>query len=100
VSAQLAAGDRPNFVSADPAGGNDAERVAAFATYIAYWGTYEVDGDTVVHRLEGSLFPNWVGTELRRTFEIAGQVLVLRTLPFEVRGAPVVIELRWLREES
>ena len=43
-------------------GGTDTRARAAFATFIAYGGRYEVTGDTVAHHVETSLFPNWVGT--------------------------------------
>jgi Lipocalin-like domain len=29
---------------------------------LAYFGSYEVQGDVIVHRIDASLFPNWTGT--------------------------------------
>jgi hypothetical protein len=40
-------------------------------TYFAYYGTYELDesAQTVTHRVQGSLAPNWVGSDQVRQFE-------------------------------
>lgn len=99
MSAMLAPAVRPSLSTADPLGGAESERAAAFSTFIAYAGTYDVDGDDVVHHVTVSLFPNWVGTAQRRTAQLIGDVLVLRTAPLEVLGRVTVSELRWAREE-
>src|ERR1700756_3587176 len=31
--------------------------------YIAYTGRYSVEGDTIIHHVEASLFPLWVGRD-------------------------------------
>ena len=95
----LAVGDRARISSEDVVGGSEAERAAAYSTYFSYCGTYEVDGDVVVHRVRMSLFPNWVGSEQGRRFELSGDELVLTAQPVEVGGQLVVSELRWIREE-
>jgi len=95
----LATADRANMPTDDLVGGSEAERAAAYSSYIAYGGTYEVDGNLVIHRVRMSLFPNWVGSEQERHFELSGDELVLRGPPVEVAGQQVVSELRWTREE-
>jgi hypothetical protein len=99
MTTMLAAGGRENLVTEDVVGGSEAERAAAFSTFLSYCGTYEVEGDVVIHRIELSLFPNWVGDEQRRYFEFSDGALVLRTPPLEVGGQTVVSELRWARAE-
>ena len=59
----MSRGDRVRFAGDDVTGGSEAERASAFASCIAYGGRYEVSEDTVIHQVETSLFPNWVGTE-------------------------------------
>jgi hypothetical protein len=68
------------FASSDPSAGTALEKKAAFDGYQAYWGTYTVNEEegTVTHHLEGSLFPNWVGTDRKRFFEISGDRLALK----------------------
>ncbi len=100
VSVQLADGDRASLPTMDPLrGSSEAERAAAYSTYSAYCGTYQLENDVVVHRVSMSLFPNWVGTELRRQVELWGDDLVLRTPPRRDGKKLVSNELRWRREE-
>lgn len=51
--------------------------------YIAYTGRVTVDAaaGVVEHLVECSAIPDWVGTVLRRSFVVDGNVLTLRPLP-------------------
>jgi hypothetical protein len=40
--------------------------------FVAYAGRYSFHGDRVVHHVELSLFPNWVGSDQERWVELAG----------------------------
>ena len=46
---------------------------------IAHFGTYRVNedegGKALILRIEGSTFPNWAGTEQRRSFSLSGDEL-------------------------
>jgi hypothetical protein len=66
-------GVRKPFV-AGAASGTDSEKVAAFNSYIAYYGRYEVDlkAQTVTHHLEDSTQPNSRGVNNVRWFEFQG----------------------------
>jgi hypothetical protein len=72
--------------------------VAAFEGYIAYCGIYQVEEDTlhVVHHVEASLFPNWVGTQQRRGYQFDGERLTL-TAPGSRSGVQVSNRLIWQR---
>jgi hypothetical protein len=100
MAVQIAAADRPPLRTADPLGGSEAQRAAAYSTCLAYCGRYEVRGETVVHTVEVSLFPDWTGAEQMRLFELAGDRLTLRTPPIEAGDTTVTVELRWLRDEA
>ena len=52
---------------------------AAYAGYIAYFGTYEVDParSTVVHHVHGALNPAWVGGHQVRRMRFDGDLLIL-----------------------
>lgn len=67
--------------------------------YIAYFGTYDVDeaARTVTHHVQGSLIPNWVGTDLVRGYEFSGTRLTLRTSASRLRGELMRGELIWER---
>ena len=51
----------------------------AVTGFVAYFGTFQVDevAHTVVHHVQASLAPNWVGTELKRNFHFEDGKLVL-----------------------
>ena len=56
--------------------------------------------NTVVHQVEMSLFPNWIGTDLIRVFKFqeGGNQLLLSTIPFVTRkGVMVKQVLLWER---
>ena len=50
---------------------------ASSITYQAYAGTYSLVEDTVTHKVELALWPEWVGTDLVRTFKFDGEDLRL-----------------------
>jgi hypothetical protein len=77
MSAQLMPADRPHFQDSV---GSAEEKTAAFDSYVAYYGTYTVNpaDRTVVHHVEASLNPDWVGTDLIRSYEFSGSRLILR----------------------
>jgi len=100
MAVQLAAADRPPIESEDPPLGGDAQaRADAYSTCLAYYGTYEVKEDSVVHNVEVSLFPNWSGAVQERPFTYDGHELVLRTPPMPGPHGTVVNELAWARED-
>jgi len=61
--------DIPKFVSNNRAQGTAAENKAVVEGSIAHYGTYSYDAANKVINLkiEGSTYPNWAGTEQKRT---------------------------------
>jgi lipocalin-like protein len=60
--------DVPKFASNNRAQGTPAENKAAVEGGIALFGTYSVGADKVVNfKVEGSTYPNWSGTDQKRT---------------------------------
>lgn len=88
---------RPSFRSRDFRGGTPEEALAAVNGFISYCGRYEVDGDTVTHHVEMSLFPNWVGQDQVRKLRFADGNLILTTPPFLLSGDEWTFELVWER---
>lgn len=70
VSAQLMRRNQPRFAHDDWRLATAAERAAAWIGYFCYFGTYALDetAATVTHHIEGSWFPNLVGTDQLRRF--------------------------------
>jgi Lipocalin-like domain len=54
-------------------------------------------GDRVVHHVELSLFPNWVGSDQQRWVGLAGDRLTLRASPLLLAGKRQVPRLVWER---
>jgi lipocalin-like protein len=89
--------DIPKFASNNRTTGTPEENKAAVAGSIAYFGTYTVnDADKILTmHLEGSSFPNWVGTDQKRTIELSGDELkFINTAP---SGGPGTITVTWKR---
>jgi Lipocalin-like domain len=99
MAVQMLAADRPSIATDDALGGDLHQRAAAYSTCLAYFGSYEVQGDSVIHRVDGSLFPNWSGTVQTRPFTFNGKELVLRTPPTKGADGTVVNEISWVRED-
>lgn len=81
-------------------GGASALRLARSAgrrDYIAYTGRYTVEGHTVTHHVEASLFPNWVGRPEVRYYEFQSDTLTLRTAPIPSGKHTIVAQLIWKR---
>ncbi|MBT8200470.1 MAG: lipocalin-like domain-containing protein [Acidimicrobiia bacterium] len=95
--ADRALADAPNLPAALV---EDQARMAA--GYLAYAGAYTLDGMTVTHHVEMSLFPNWIGTDqVRMVAILENGDLELSTPPETSRsGQTVVNRLRWRRHES
>ena len=91
--------DRPPIDGADIQSGPADQRVDAMATFIAYSGSFHVDGGDVVHEVTMSLYPNWVGTSQRRhvTLSTDGNELTLSADPVLMRGRLGANVLTWRR---
>lgn len=84
-------------------GGAGALRLASRAgrrDYIAYTGRYTVEGETVAHHVEVSLFPNWIGRPEVRHYKFEGDTLTLRTGPIRSGMSTIVAQLIWERVEG
>jgi len=99
MAVQLMQPNRPQFASGDLDKGTPEEIKAAFEGYGAYFGTYEIHEAEgfVIHHVEGSLFPNNVGTEQKRFFEFSGDKLILKPPPRQVGGEQVAPRITWQR---
>ena len=59
----------------------DAERVDLYNGFIAYAGTYSIEGNIVSHHVDASWNQTWTGTTQMRRFKIDGNTLSITTLP-------------------
>ena len=79
MSAQLARPDAGRFASEDWRLATAEEKSQAWGNYFGYYGTFSIDPDNnaIVHHIEGSWFPNLVGTDQIRYFRLEGNRLIL-----------------------
>jgi hypothetical protein len=64
--------DLPKFASNNRNTGTPAENAAVVQGSIATYGTYSVADKVFTIKVDHSTFPNWIGTEQKRTITIAG----------------------------
>jgi hypothetical protein len=77
MSVAMMNANRPKFASDDLKEATAEEIRKAGSTYLSYCGRYEIQGDKVIHHIEASSFPNWIGVDLERDFEFHGDRLTL-----------------------
>ena len=88
---------RAGFAAGDLLGGTAEEQAQAVEGFVAYAGRYSFHGDRVIHHVELSLFPNWVGSDQQRWVELAGDRLTLSADPLLLAGKQQVPRLVWER---
>jgi hypothetical protein len=88
---------RPGFAAGDLLGGTTEEQARAVQDFVAYTGRYSFLGDRVIHHVELSLFPNWIGSDQERWVELAGRRLILSASPLLLAGKRQVPRLVWER---
>jgi hypothetical protein len=89
--------ERALFAAGDLLSGSIEEKANAASTYVSYCGRYEFHGDTVVHHVELSLFPNWIGVDQERLVEVTGNRITSSTRPILLGGIQRTARLIWER---
>lgn len=100
--AALMATDRPDVPTRTLSAAPPLMRAAAAAGFLIYAGSYSIEGGDVIHHVEISLLPNWVGTSERRHIDWIqtdnGLDLELTTPPTDTDGGRVFVQwLQWTR---
>jgi hypothetical protein len=100
MAGQLGRADRARVSVGNWEAAPEAEAAAAARAYFAYCGTYEVRGATVVHRVELSLMPNWIGGEQVRAVALDGDRLTLSAVFTSIGGRQQTASLVWHRART
>jgi Lipocalin-like domain len=96
VSAVLMRSDLPKYASNNRSQGTAEENKATVQGMIAWFGTYSVSGTDLILHIEGSSFPNWNGSNQKRTnLSVSGDELKW-TQPTPSQGGPPVVVV-WKR---
>ena len=98
MSAQLSTGNSTKLSSDDSLAVSLEEAAGAWRTYFGYWGRFQVNDKegVVVHRVQGSSFPNWIGTDQARHFRFDGA----NRLILETESASGRYTLTWQRKSA
>jgi len=88
---------RREFAAGDIRGGTVEEKIEAVDGYVSYCGRFEVRDNVVVHDIEVSLFPNWIGERQERFFVLQENRLILSTPLQLVGGMSLSTHLVWER---
>ncbi|HDT4624422.1 TPA: lipocalin-like domain-containing protein [Klebsiella oxytoca] len=102
MSAQLYRADRQNFIHDDQTAAGANEIKDAFISSVCYFGRYtlDVENKTIIHFVEGSLFPNWIGGKQLRYFHFEDEKLFLSTSPFLMNGVMQTGLLVWEKVDN
>lgn len=95
MSVSMMQPNRPIFKSLDIKGGVIEEKVAAIDGCVSYCGRFTIQGKKIIHHIELSLFPNWVGIDQERFYEFQSDRLILSTSPFLIEGQKQTAHLIW-----
>ena len=94
VSAVLADSQRPDV---RPHEGSSEERAVAYDRLLAYTGSWEVKGESVIHHVVVGSLPEDTGRDRVRTFTLADNHLVLTAPPRITAGVSQTHRITWRR---
>ena len=92
-SLQIFKSERPRFASGDKLTATPAEFEAASLGSSTHFGTIAVDpaSNTLTFQIENASFPNWVGVQQKRHYELVGDELSYRVPPRPDGNTPISI---------
>lgn len=98
MNAQMGYSNRQNFQHSSLGEGSYEEISAAYKTYMAYYGKFiETEPGTLVHQVEGCLFPNWQGKDEIRYARVENDLLIISTPPVLFGNREIIIKAVWKR---
>lgn len=95
MSGMMSRSDRPNLSSENLTQIKDDEKLSLANGFIGYSGKYEVLDDKIIHYVEMSFIPNWVGKPLDRYYGFQNDDLMLSTPPDILNGKEFIYYLLW-----
>ena len=95
VFVHIMAADRQPFSSNDLFGGTDDEIQAAARSHISYCGSYRLEANEVIHRVELCSYPNWIGSEQRRQYQFLDGNLLLSAQGIKIGSSLFEARLLW-----
>lgn len=94
----LSRADRAPFVKGGQWNAPDDEKAMAYSSFLAYAGSFTVDGDLITHHVDLSLFPNWKGGDQKRKFRLNGTRLEILARLEEATPEARTAVLTWTKQ--
>ncbi|MGZ7044074.1 MAG: lipocalin-like domain-containing protein [Methanobacterium sp.] len=95
MSVIISKSDRKDLSIEDLTDFKEEEKISLSDNFIAYSGTYEISDGKIIHHVEISFIPNWVGNPLERFYNFENGKLILTTPPEATSGKKFVNEIIW-----
>jgi hypothetical protein len=89
--AMIARAGLPKFAGDNRMAGTPDEYKAIVNGTIAHFGSYTVAGNVITFRIETSTYPNWDGTEQKRTYTLSGDTLTYTVGEASVGGGTAML---------
>ena len=86
---------RRKFNTQDIIGGTSEEKAAVAESFISYFGRYDIKDNKVIHHIELSFFPNWIGVDQERYYRFEENKLILNAKPMLINGKNQSVKLIW-----
>lgn len=96
----IANADQPNFSIGGQWNAAEAEKSRAYSSMLAYAGKWRIEGDSVVHAVEQSLYPNWKGGDQRRHVRLEGDTLYIEAKLEQGTPEARTAQLKWQRASA
>ena len=93
MSLEIMAQKRVPFSAQDPFAASEEEHLQAYRSHLSYSGTFDVKDDRIIHHIELSSYPNFIGKNIERFVRCEGDCLYQTTEPFFMHGQSQIIHL-------
>ena len=99
-SALIMKANRRQFDAASVFEASVEEKMAASDGFIAYSGKYSLEDNKIVHQIDMSFFPNWIGTTHKSTAVLANDTLSITAAALSATaGAQDIAHIVWKKSE-
>lgn len=97
MSCIMSRSGRAPFAAGGQWNADDADKARAYGEMMAYAGGFSIEGNEVLHHVDLSLFPNWIGGVQRRRAALNGDRLSLTARLEEGTRDARTARLEWRR---
>ncbi|HPE84865.1 MAG: lipocalin-like domain-containing protein [Chlamydiia bacterium] len=100
VSLELVAQKRLSFTQQDPFAETEEGYAELMRSHLSYVGTFEIRGDYLIHHVEISSYPDFIGHKIERFTRLEDDKLYQTTEPLFMHGESHVVHLELQRVTS